>query len=368
MNQENDEFILPEDLQDVEIIYSDNEDDEEGNYENEENPYEEVEDKSKFSFTNHEKSVFAVDISPDGKHVVTGGEDDMAFVWDIDTKEILITCNGHKDSVSQVGFNHDGKYVATADMSGMIQVWNVSEKNLAWSNEMGDLEWLQWHPIANVLIAGFHTGEIYIWQVPSGNCKALPSHGQVSSCGKILPDGKRLVAGYGDGQVKLWDLKTTSLLWKKTCSSGITALAINSNGTLLGIAPTSELALISDGRHVVTLKCDDKDDIECIEVSSELGVIITGSISGEVCIWNLAKHVLRHKISVGCAVTVLKLGRNGELFFGAGGAIYECNAVNGTITKGLTGHVDDILDIAVPRVGNYIVSSSDDSTVKIFDI
>lgn len=197
MDGEHEEFVLPEDLQDVEVIYySDNEVDDEINDDNEEdNQYEEVEDVSKYTFSKHEKSVFAVDVSPDGKLVVTGGEDDIAYVWDFETKETVITCNGHKDSVTHVGFNRDGKYVFTADMSGVIQVWNVSNRNLAWSMEMEDLEWMQWHPITNVLIGGFNSGDIYMWQVPKGYCKSLPSHGCASSCGKILPDGMRLAAG-----------------------------------------------------------------------------------------------------------------------------------------------------------------------------
>ncbi|XP_045472454.1 angio-associated migratory cell protein [Harmonia axyridis] len=369
MDQENFDFELPEDLQDVEIIYCDNEEefDEAGDVEGE---YEEVEDLSIYTFAKHEKSVFAIAVSPDDKYIVTGSEDDMAYVWDVETKEILITCSGHNDSVTQVGFNHNGKYVSTADMSGMIQVWNMEDRNLVWGNEMEDLEWLQWHPVANVLIGGYNSGLIHIWQVPGGNFKTLPSHGQISSCGKILPDGVRLVAGYGDGQVKLWDMKTTSLLWKITVSNdAITALDLNSDGTLLGIAPVSQLVLTSDGRGVVNLKSDDKNDVEGILISSELGVIVTGSISGEICLWNLAKHILRHKINIGCAVTVIKLGRNGNIFIGAtGGSIYECDVVSGTITKVLTGHVDDILDIAVPKSGNKIISASDDGSVKIFNI
>lgn len=169
--------------------------------------------------------------------------------------------------------------------------------------------------------------------------------------------------------MKLWDLKTTTLLWKKTCSVGITGLDVNSDGTLLGIAPLSEIVLASDGRFVVCLKTSDKDDVEGILISSELGLIITGSISGEVCIWNSTKHFLRNKINIDCAVTVMKLGRNGEIYVGAtNSAIYVCNPMLGTITKVLTGHLDDILDIAIPKQGNCIISSSDDSTVKIFEV
>jgi WD40 repeat protein len=41
-------------------------------------------------------SVFCCDIDKTGKYVVTGGEDDMAYVWDIANGSIEIKCSGHK--------------------------------------------------------------------------------------------------------------------------------------------------------------------------------------------------------------------------------------------------------------------------------
>lgn len=75
----------------------------------------------------------------EGKLVVSGGEDDKAYVWNITDGEILFECGNHNDSVTCALFSHDGTYVATGDMSGLIQVWKVATKAVVWSFEMGDL-------------------------------------------------------------------------------------------------------------------------------------------------------------------------------------------------------------------------------------
>lgn len=89
-------------------------------------------------FLNSAGSVFCGCLSRDGKLAATGGEDDMAYLWDTSSGEINLKCTGHKDSVIFTGFNHDDTLLATGDMSGNIKVWKIEEKNVVWDFDMGD--------------------------------------------------------------------------------------------------------------------------------------------------------------------------------------------------------------------------------------
>lgn len=114
-----------------------------------------------------------------------------------------------------VVFSHDSSLVATGDMSGMIKVWKVASKEEIWSFEVGDLEvrealsgaggisqmntsvircspqWLEWHPCAPVLLAGTDDGNVWMWKIPSGDCKTFQSSGCQATCGKVLTDGEK---------------------------------------------------------------------------------------------------------------------------------------------------------------------------------
>jgi ribosome assembly protein SQT1 len=81
------------------------------------------EDTSIQRFTNHTNSVFTVAVHPSAQIVVSGGEDDLGYIWDCATGEELVKLTGHTDSVTNVGFGRDGEMVATGGMDGKVRVW-----------------------------------------------------------------------------------------------------------------------------------------------------------------------------------------------------------------------------------------------------
>lgn len=368
---------IPDNLEDIEVIYSDGEDDEQHiEYipdditDGEEVFDTEVVDLAVLTFSKHTKSVFCSDLSNDGQLALTGGEDDMAYLWNTNTAEVIFECTGHKDSVTEVCFNHDNQYIATGDMSGMIQVWSPRELKLVWCFEGDDMEWLCWHSLANVLLCGCHSGDIYVWQIPQGNCKVLAAVSDSPvSCAKILPNGKQLLAGYEDGQVRLWNLKESQVVWSCSHSHTTTNIDINKDGSLAIISPASTIIKLSDGKIISTLLADGENEIESALFSNELGMVVTGSISGHLCVWDLRKQVLRHQAKIESAVTVLKWGSLNSIFIGAAdGAVYVCDVKNYNLLETLTGHRTDILSISVFKEGDKILTTSDDGTAKIFHL
>ncbi|CAH1183287.1 unnamed protein product [Phaedon cochleariae] len=370
-----DDFELPEDLEDIEIIYSDGEDEEpiENAIEDiniEDDTLEaEILDLSTLTFQKHTKSVFSSDLSHDNQLAITGGEDDIAYLWRTDTSEVLLECTGHKDSVTEVCFSFDDQYVATGDMAGMIQVWSTKERKLVWCFEGDDMEWLIWHSMTNVLFCGCHSGDIYIWQIPQGHCKVLPSPNNISaSCGKVLPNGKQILIGYEDGQLRLWNIKECTVDWANHHAQAITNLDINREGTLAVVSPGSIIVKLNDGKPTVTLLPDGETEIETALFNSELGIVATGALTGQLCVWELGRHALRHQARIECAVTVMEWGSDGKIFIGAtDGAVYVCSVKTGVLLETLTGHKTDILSISVFK-DDRILTTSDDGTAKIFNV
>lgn len=60
-------------------------------------------------------------------------------------------------------------------------------------------QWLEWHPCALVLLAGTDDGNMWMWKIPSGDCKTFQSSACQATTGKVLPDGER------------WDNRTQNL-------------------------------------------------------------------------------------------------------------------------------------------------------------
>lgn len=168
-------------------------------------------DDAVITFKKHLGPVFCGALHPSEDVAVTGGEDDKAYVWATDTGEVVFEVTGHKDSVISAVFSTDGIYLATGDMAGEIQVFKVAQGyKKVWEFSMGDMSWMKWHTAANVLMAGCESGEVYVWRIPSGDCKVLQGNGEKSEIGELTADGKKLIVGYGDGAIKVWDIKTST--------------------------------------------------------------------------------------------------------------------------------------------------------------
>lgn len=279
------DFELPADLADnVTVEYI--EDEEFDNLEEAEDEMEELpEDKAEYTFKQHKESVFTVTVNSSGTLIASGGEDDMGYLWEASSGKVVLECSGHKDSVTQVKFSNDDKYLATGDMCGLIQVWDVAEKKLVWCHECDDIEWLQWHDSAYVLICGLSSGEIYMFKIPQGNLKTLPTNGSRCNCGALLASGTQIAAGYDDGSVRIWDLKTTAMISQinNIDSGSVTNLYLSTDGKLMiacGLKSAAFILKTNDCKIATSFKTDENDEIEAAAFCPEpdLPIVATGTI------------------------------------------------------------------------------------------
>lgn len=84
-------------------------------------------------------SVFCGCLSRNGELAVTGSEEDLAYLWDTTTGNIILKCTNHIDSVVFAEFNHNDTYLATGDMKGFIQLWQLSNNVCCWQYNINDL-------------------------------------------------------------------------------------------------------------------------------------------------------------------------------------------------------------------------------------
>lgn len=336
-------------------------------------------DDSIQTFKKHFGAVFCCDLHPSQNLAVTGGEDDKAFVWNIDTTEVVYEVENHKDTVIATAFSHDGAYLATADLAGEIQVFKVQGFKKVWEFSMGDMGWMKWHMASNVLMAGSDTGEIYVWKIPSGDCKILPGNGKRSETAELTNDGRKLYAGYGDGCLKLWDIKTASTVLEVNENNAghednVLSVSCDPDKSLyMSGSEDGKILLVSDSGVVGSLD-PSAGPVEVVAFCPDttLKVAASGTLSGQVAIWDIQKQSIRsiceHNESDD-GITTLKWLPEQTLVVGTiRGNISAFDGRSGTKKYDLMGHAAEVYNMCYDKVRNILLTASEDSTAKIFKI
>ncbi|KAF7663092.1 hypothetical protein LDENG_00218480 [Lucifuga dentata] len=379
---------LADDLEDVDFDDPGNADDDNDGWETEDEMDAEAEqDDSEFSFSKHKGSVFCVSLDPATNSLaVTGGEDDKAYVWRVSDGEVLFECSGHKDSVTCAVFSHDSSLVASGDMSGMIKVWKVETKEEIWSFEVGDLEWLEWHPCAPVLLAGTDDGSMWMWKIPSGDCKTFQSPACQATSGKVLPDGKRAVVGYEDGTVRLWDLKAGNSIHVVKGQDGhqgaLTCLACNKDGSLVltgSVDGSAKLINSATGKVVGVFSVeggkakgskedDESNSVESVGFCNILPLIAVAYLDGTLAIYDLSTQTLRHKCQHEAGIVHLQWEESSSVVSTCSldGALRLWDARSGNMVSEYRGHTAEILDFTINREASLAITASGDNQVKVF--
>jgi WD40 repeat protein len=162
------------------------------------------------TLTDHAGAVTTVAYSPDGKWLATGGADRTAIVWDAATFEKVATLRDHRDAVTSVAFTPDGKYLATASCNDERTVlWGAGRwqkvRELAFGNCWGTLPFT---PDSRHVVDHW----MGVWDLETGRNVAPSSTAWEGNWVAVSPDGALAVAATSGGNVRFFDLKLRKLL------------------------------------------------------------------------------------------------------------------------------------------------------------
>ncbi|KIX09920.1 uncharacterized protein Z518_01001 [Rhinocladiella mackenziei CBS 650.93] len=352
----------PEDLADDDLLDADDaaeeipEDpdhpmDEDENLEEEEEI--QLQNDSVAHFDNHTDSIFCIAQHPTNPSiVVTGGGDDVAYLFDASIPESQTNSqlqderqsippiqkfDGHTDSVNAASFTYPrGEYVVTAGLDGKLRAWKSDDASgkrwtfMAEASEVQEINWVSACPDPdqeNAIALGAGDGSVWVYQINAADeaspltiVQAFYLHTASCTAGAWTPDGKLLATVSEDGSLYVWDVFSTGQavvsftaadqrfeveggLYIVACTSSMVAAGgaeghIKVVGLPQPADPTSKSAkggsggsrgpASSAGQILASLQAQ-SDGVETLSFSSPpLNLLAAGSVDGSIALFDTA--------------------------------------------------------------------------------
>ena len=125
----------------------------------------------RLEFLGHSEKINTVDMLPNGRVAISGGNDFVAYVWDTQSGQVIYQFN-HPSRVTKVALDPKGRYAFTADSKKDAHIWNLKTgqlvNSLQYTNRQEVFSSVRFSPDGSQLLTGAPTRKVSLWNIGTG--------------------------------------------------------------------------------------------------------------------------------------------------------------------------------------------------------
>jgi WD40 repeat protein len=380
------------------------------------------------NFPGAKRRTTSLDLTPDGQLLVTGGEDAVVRVFEINTGRQLKQFSAHTTEVTAVAVRPDGGEVATADDAGIIRLWPLAANDEHQKVETSGTVWataaspggkrmaaagadrvVRVYDAATTELLKEFTGHtaavgaltflnetalasaggdrlIRLWDMSRNDSpKSLEGHRTVVLALAAGDGGRVLYSGSIDKTVMAWDVATGKRLGTYDAKSAVCAIAVKDSRLAIGTAdgwitildasqPESMNVLFSTGSHT--------SGVAAVAFTPDGNLLLTAGGDGQFRVWSVGSNngvltskatfeaVMNASTSQPFALSAIAIAPDGKsaAFAGQDGLIRLYDPVGLRETRSLRGHGDWVTGLAFVEGSSAVVGVSADKSVRKFPL
>ncbi|HEY4312060.1 MAG TPA: protein kinase [Pirellulales bacterium] len=150
--------------------------------------------------------ILAVAFSPDDQLALTGSIDQTARLWNVETRQPILSPIVHQGFVYSVAFSPNGQAILTGSADGVAQLWDSSsgERLGPPLKHQGYVRAVAFSPDGRALLVGCGDGTARLWETATGRSLAVYRHREAVLAATFSPSGSRVASASADKTATLW--------------------------------------------------------------------------------------------------------------------------------------------------------------------
>lgn len=366
----------------------------------------------------HQAATRRAIFSPDGKLLVSVGEDGKIIVWDFATRNRMATLADESGVVTTVGFSPDGKRFATAGKSGIVSIWDAERfvkitdlkehrsavnsvafssdgKILATASEKPDFRTIVWNASTWTKVREFDTGLGYgnlifspnsdillsttegkYWELNGGRMSSL--EGSISLDWQVLSkDGNHLVGINPAGSIFFWEATPFSKAGRYRLVGQ--QRGHNDNGRAVAYSPDNRF-IASGSEDIVLWDAVTRTKLAHLKYPSVVwsvefspdGLFLVATYGdGAILLWDVSeREVVANFGEHSGPVRAVAYSSDGKRIASASEdhSVAIWNSETGQKEANLIGHKARVLAVAFSPDGQWLASCDFDNTIIRWDL